>query len=184
MQNHNARYFDVKHCCSCLGVASLPLFFWPETERESVMSRRKATILCIGDRWNDLIGRKVLLEQNGYSVLQATSSHEGIQLFLSQSVDAVVLEYLMPGMRGDLVAAKMKSINAQVPILLLSPYQPLPKQKLQSVDGFLPEIQPARTLLRMVQQLLDTSPKPFFHRWLDHWRVRNQTTHTLKASDF
>jgi len=32
----------------------------------------KATILCIDDHWNGLIGRKMLLEENGYKVLEAT----------------------------------------------------------------------------------------------------------------
>jgi CheY-like chemotaxis protein len=35
---------------------------------------------------------------------------EGLKLFLSH-VDAVVLDYQMPGMKGDVVAAKMKEID-------------------------------------------------------------------------
>ena len=87
---------------------------------------RKATILCIDDHWNSLIGSKMLLEQNGYRVLEATNGREGLQLFLSQAVDAVVLDYSMPGMSGGVVAAKMKHINSQVPILLLSAYGAIP----------------------------------------------------------
>ncbi len=70
-------------------------------------SRLKATILCIDDQWSGLIGRKMLLENNGYEVLEATGGTEGLRLFLSHSVDAVVLDYQMPGMNGDMVAAKM-----------------------------------------------------------------------------
>jgi PleD family two-component response regulator len=62
-----------------------------------VMSRLKATILCIDDHWNGLIGRKMLLENNGYEVLEATGGEEGLKLFFSHSVDAVVLDYRMPG---------------------------------------------------------------------------------------
>jgi len=56
------------------------------------MSRRKATILCIDDHWNGLIGRKMLLEKEGYEVLEAMDGKEGLKLFLSHAVDAVVLE--------------------------------------------------------------------------------------------
>ena len=49
------------------------------------MSRLKATILCIDDHWNGLIGRKMLLENNGYKVLEATGGDEGLKLFLSHS---------------------------------------------------------------------------------------------------
>lgn len=50
------------------------------------MPRRKATILCIDDHWNGLIGRKMLLEESGYEVLEATSGEEGLKLFFSHPV--------------------------------------------------------------------------------------------------
>jgi len=138
------------------------------------MSRLRSTILCIDDHWNGLIGRKKLLEEHGYRVLEATSGAEGLKLFRSHSVDAVVLDYQMPGMSGDVVAAKLKRINSHVPIMLLSAYEPLPKKKLQSVDTFLCKSQPPKILLSSLQHLLDGPPKPFFYRWLDIWRDRNQ----------
>jgi len=139
-----------------------------------MMSRRKATILCIDDHWNGLIGRKMLLEQSGYEVLEATDGDDGLKLFRSQPVDAVVLDYQMPGMMGDVVAAKMKRINSNVPIMLLSAYGPLPEKKLASVDKFLSKSQPPNVLLSTLQGLLDSPHKPFFSRWLDHWKSRNQ----------
>lgn len=138
------------------------------------MSRSKATILCIDDHWNGLIGRKMLLEQSGYRVLEASGGDEGLKLFRSHAVDAVVLDYQMPGMNGDVVAAKMKCINSQVPIMLLSAYEPLPKNKLKSVDSFLSKSQPPNILLSTLQDMLGGRPKPFFSRWLDHWKSRNQ----------
>jgi len=138
------------------------------------MSRARATILCIDDHWNSLIGRKKLLEQNGYEVLEASAGDEGLKLFRSRNVDAVVLDYQMPGMNADMVAAKMKSINSQVPIMLLSAYGPLPKNKLRSVDSFLSKSQPPNILLSTLQGLLNDQHKPFFSRWLDQWKNRNQ----------
>jgi two-component system response regulator ResD len=138
------------------------------------MSRLKATILCIDDHWNGLIGRKMLLEKNGYEVLEATSGSEGLKLFRSHSVDAVVLDYQMPGMNGDVVAAKMKRVKSKVPIMLLSAYGPLPKNKLEAVDTFLSKSQPPTALLSTLQDLLNRPPKPFFSRWLDTWRTRNE----------
>lgn len=141
------------------------------------MARSKATILCIDDHWNGLIGRKMLLEKSGYKVLEATGWDDGLRLFRSQSIDAVVLDYQMPGMRGDMVAAKMKSINARVPIMLLSAYGPLPKNKLKSVDTFLSKSQPPEILLSKLHGLLEGQHKPFFFRWFDSWKSRNQVTH-------
>ncbi|MGH9496428.1 MAG: response regulator [Candidatus Sulfotelmatobacter sp.] len=138
------------------------------------MFHRKATILCIDDHWNGLIGQKMLLEQCGYEVLEATGGDDGLKLFRARAVDAVVLDYQMPGMNGDVVAAKMKRINASVPIMLLSAYGPLPKNKLASVDSFVSKSQPPNALLSSLESLLEEQPKPFFSRWLDHWRQRNQ----------
>jgi len=135
---------------------------------------RKATILCIDDHWNGLIGRKCLLESNGYEVLEATCGDDGLKLFLAHPVDAVVLDYQMPGMNGDVVAAKMKRAKSHVPIMLLSAYGPLPKSKLAAVDTFLSKSQPPTILLSTLQHLLDNQARSFFGRWLDTWRSRNE----------
>ncbi len=136
------------------------------------MSRAKTRILCIDDHWNALIGRKMLLEQSGYEVLEATGGDEGLKLFLRNAVDAVVLDYQMPGMNGDVVAAKMKRINSLVPIMLVSGHGPLPQHKLLHVDTFLSKSQSPDILLSTLHGLV-ARPKPFFHRWLDHWKGRN-----------
>lgn len=138
------------------------------------MSRPKATILCIDDHWNGLIGRRMLLESSGYEVLQASDGDEGLRLFLSHAVDAVVVDYQMPGMNGSQIAAKMKRINSRVPIMLLSAYGPLPKNKLRSVDTFVSKSQPPKVMVSMLENLLDGRNKPFFSRWLDLWRSRNE----------
>ena len=138
------------------------------------MSRAKARILCIDDHWNGLIGRKMLLEQSGYEVLEASGGDEGLKLFRAHAVDAVVLDYQMPGMNGDVVAAKMKRIKSSVPIMMLSAYEPLPKNKLKAVDAFLSKSQPTDKLLSNLQHMIDGRTKPFFYRWLDMWRDRNQ----------
>lgn len=135
--------------------------------------RRKATILCIDDHWNGLIGRKMLLEKSGYEVLEASGSEEGLQLFASHPVDAVVVDYQMPGMDGSVVATRMKRMKAHVPIMLLSAFGPLPPNKLQSVDKFVSKSQPPSMLLAALHGLLAGRDKPFFHRWLHQWKMRS-----------
>jgi CheY-like chemotaxis protein len=138
------------------------------------MTPPKATILCIDNHWNGLVGRKTLLEKSGYEVLETTRGDEGLELFRSRPVDAVVLDYQVPGMNGAEVAAKMKSINAQVPIMLLSACCPLQKNKLRAVDSFLSKSQPAATFLCALQELLNYRPQEFFDGWIEGWERRNQ----------
>ena len=68
----------------------------------------------------------------------------------------------------------MKKFNSHVPILLLSAFGPLPQKKLRSVDKFLCKSETPTVLLSQLHEMLDVRPKPFFSRWLDHWKSRNQ----------
>jgi len=138
------------------------------------MARLEKTILCIDNHWNELISRKMFLESNDYRVLEATSGDEGLKLFVDHRVDAVVLDYQMPGMNGDVVAARMKQLKSYIPILLLSAYGPLPEKKLKAVDTFLTKSQGSKVLLSALQDLFASRPKPFFHRWFDTWKGRHQ----------
>jgi CheY-like chemotaxis protein len=137
------------------------------------MPRAKATILCVDDHWNDLIERKALLERNCFEVLDATSWEEGLELFLDHTVHVVILDYQLTGMAGDVVAAMMKRLKPHIPILLLSAYGPLPEKKLRAVDAFLCKSEGTRRLVSALQSLLEERSKPFFHRWLEHWKSRN-----------
>ena len=138
------------------------------------MLRRKPTILCIDDEWNQLIGYKELLEGTGYKVLAATNGGDGLEMFHSNSVDAVILDYRMPGMNGDQVALRMKGMKSQVPIMLLSGCQGLSKSKLKCVDASLTKGQSPATLLSTLDDLLNRQ-SPFFHEWLSSWRSNDHS---------
>lgn len=138
------------------------------------MTRLRRTILCIDDHWNALIARKMLLESKGYRVLESTDAEEGFDLFLGHAVDVVVVDYQMPGVGGDVIATKMKKSKPYVPIVLLSSFGPLPGHKLTAIDVFLTKSQEPKALLPCLQVLMNRRPKPFFHRWFDHWKSRNQ----------
>ena len=91
-------------------------------------------LLCIDDEPIGLRVRKMLLEREGYEVLTALSGPEGLQLFANNMIEAVVLDYSMPEMNGDEVAAAMKNLKPEVKILLLSAYVDLPNEALTHVD--------------------------------------------------
>lgn len=138
------------------------------------MSGPKATVLCVDDHWKDLIERKTLLEQNGFAVLETTGWEESLKVFLGRTVHAVILDYQLPGMNGDMVAAMMKRLKPHIPIILLSAYGPLPKKKLRPVDAFVYKSDGKRMLVATLRELLGERSRSFFDRWLDHWKSRNQ----------
>jgi CheY-like chemotaxis protein len=92
-------------------------------------------ILCIDDEQKGLQVRQALLEMEGYRVLTATSGREGLELFAANPVTAVILDYAMPEMNGDRVAAELRRLKPNVKILLLSAYPDLPQEVLALVDG-------------------------------------------------
>src|SRR5215467_16056886 len=85
-----------------------------------LMSGPKATVLCVDNHWKDLIERKTLLEENGFAVMDVTDWEESLKVFLHCTVHAVILDYQLPGVHGDMVAAMMKRLKPHVPIILLS----------------------------------------------------------------
>jgi len=78
------------------------------------------TILCVDDEPLVLASWAELIASAGYRVLTARSGFEALRQFSSQMVDAVVLDYEMPGMNGGIVAARIRRINSAVPIILHS----------------------------------------------------------------
>jgi CheY-like chemotaxis protein len=70
-------------------------------------------------------------------------------------VEAVVLDYSMPGMHGGEVAAKMRQAKPQVPILLLSAYIGLSTEVTDVVDLYMTKGEGAPILLEKLSSLLD-----------------------------
>jgi CheY-like chemotaxis protein len=98
--------------------------------------------------------RKILLERAGYQVLTAADGPAGLELFANQPVDAVILDYSMPGMHGGQVAGKMRQTKPEVPILLLSAYVGLPDEVSSLVDVYMTKGEGAPALLDKLGNLL------------------------------
>jgi CheY-like chemotaxis protein len=114
----------------------------------------KPVILCVDDTPSVLEGQKMLLEQNGYRVLTAKNGKEAVQVFLSHSVDLVLLDYHMPEMNGGMAAVRMKESKPDVPVALLSGDECLPLRDLEAVDCFMPKSEPIISFLEKVDYLL------------------------------
>ncbi len=112
-------------------------------------------ILCIDDEATGLLVRKMVLESKGYEVFTALSGPEGLELFAANPiVEAVVLDYSMPGMNGDQVAAELKRLNPKIKILLLTAYVDLPEEALKWVDKRSMKGVPPIAFLADLKQLL------------------------------
>jgi CheY-like chemotaxis protein len=110
-------------------------------------------LLCVDDEKVGLAVRRILLEANGYNVLTAEGGPQALVLFDAHPVDAVILDYSMPGMDGAQVAAEMRQRRPETPILLLSAYVTLPDEVMRLVDLSLTKGDGAPVLLETLERL-------------------------------
>jgi CheY-like chemotaxis protein len=115
-------------------------------------------VLCIDDELVGLRIRTLLLERAGYEVLSAAEGSQGLDIFARESVQAVVLDFAMPGMNGAEVASRMREIKPNVPILLLSAYVGLPAEVTSLVDVYMTKGEGAPILLERLNSMLSTPP--------------------------
>jgi len=137
------------------------------------MARRQKSLLCIDDNQSSLNICKIILEDVGYQVSTASSAREGLEIFASHVIDAVILDYQMPEMNGELVAAEMRRTKPLVPILMLSGWASLPESALQLVDEYVAKGDPVELMLLAVQQLLTRGNKRKPVRAVTQSRVAN-----------
>jgi len=118
------------------------------------MEHHPHLVLCVDDEMIGLQVRKILLERAGYRVLTAQDGFEGLEVFEKEPVEAVVLDYSMPGMHGGEVAGKMRELKPEIPILLLSAYVGLPVEVTSVVDLYMTKGEGADVLLEKLSSLI------------------------------
>jgi two-component system, OmpR family, response regulator len=126
-----------------------------ETDLRAAVNGRTPVILCIDDEPGTLKLRRMLLETAGCSVLVARSPSEGVQLFRSNQIDLVLLDYWMADMNGLAVAAELKQANSKVPIVMFSGFHPILDEFVGPVDEWLikDEIEPDELLVKVSRLL-------------------------------
>jgi CheY-like chemotaxis protein len=124
------------------------------------MAQNSHLVLCVDDELVGLRVRKILLERAGYRVLTAMDGASGLTIFEKEPVEAVVLDYSMPGMHGGEVASRMRQIKPRIPILLLSAYIGLPTEVTSLVDLYMTKGEGAPVLLQKLESLLQPVSTP------------------------
>jgi CheY-like chemotaxis protein len=118
----------------------------------------RPVILCIDDEDLGLEIRKIVLEREGFTVLTAHDGVTGLSIFESEPVDAVILDYAMPGMDGGQVAIILRQRNPEIPILMLSAYVVLPEHVMSVVNFSATKGDGAFSLVNKLKELLTNAP--------------------------
>ncbi|MFQ5705369.1 MAG: PAS domain S-box protein [Gemmatimonadales bacterium] len=93
-------------------------------ERDYSNWRGEGEILVVDDERSVLSVTKRVLRRWGFTVLTADDGTEGVEIYRNHcdKLKAVLLDFMMPIMRGDAAFAEMRRIDPRVPIVLLSGY--------------------------------------------------------------
>lgn len=118
---------------------------------ESSMHRR---LLCVDDDSAFRQFYKNLLASYGYEVTVAANGRQALKLFLSRKVDAVLTDLEMPEMTGAELAAKLKKLRPELPVLLISGSQSAQERPPAAVDVAVAKGTPTPKLVDQIEKLL------------------------------
>jgi len=79
-------------------------------------------ILLVDDNRDGLLVRRSLLEELGYQVKVANCGEEGLKLYETTNPDVVVTDFRMPHMDGIELIRRIRTLNANARIVLLSAF--------------------------------------------------------------
>lgn len=120
---------------------------------------RDQRVLCVDDDFDTLKVRKVLLTSAGYRVLTAISGAEALKMLNEGTqVDLVLLDYRMPGMNGDELAARLIERYPHMKLIAVSAVGQLPPAFLQMVEASVQKGHDPETLLSTVSTVLARPP--------------------------
>src|SRR5215467_149393 len=77
-------------------------------------------VLLVDDNRDGLLVRRALIEEQGIQVQIAENGEEGLRLFQSGNFAVVVTDYRMPGMKGTELIERLRQIDPNVRVVLLS----------------------------------------------------------------
>jgi two-component system CheB/CheR fusion protein len=96
----------------------------PKQGRPEAKLRGSGTVLVIDDEETVRQTAGAILKKRGFEVLEAENGHSGVNLLRehAEQISLVILDLTMPGMSGEQTFDHLRSIRADVPIVLASGY--------------------------------------------------------------
>lgn len=117
------------------------------------MSATSARILCVDDEEIPRTLRKLILEQQGYTVIAVTCAQEALEKLAEMSFDLVLTDQMMPGMLGTDLTKQIKATMPHLPVVIVSGVNELPLDAAYA-DRFISKIEGPAALFRGIAEVL------------------------------
>jgi len=95
----------------------------------------RTTVLYVDDNPKSSRLLSSVLEECGFQMITVNDPIEALGLCKSTYFDLALVDYEMPSMSGSALAQEVKFLLPDIPVVLLSGRQSLPKSKLAFVDA-------------------------------------------------
>jgi len=135
----------------------------------AMLERPSCTILCVDDNAAALEVRAGVLAHHGFDVVALQEERDALAYLADHAVHCVVLDYLMPEIRGDKLATMIRERYPALPIVLISGAVDDPED-IGGADLFVSKSAGHRRLLEALDEL---SP-----RWASNARSAEELTDT------
>ncbi|MFP4458208.1 MAG: PAS domain S-box protein [Candidatus Zixiibacteriota bacterium] len=96
----------------------------PKKQADKKIHKGKGRILLVDDISENITIFSAILEKLDYEVISTTDSQEALQIFKKQTnkIDLVLSDITMPGLTGIELAAVIKDIDSDMPVVLMTGY--------------------------------------------------------------
>ena len=130
-----------------------------EANQTEAPQRGRGTILVVDDEKESIDAAEVMLNALGYDVIRAQRGDEAIRLYRENmgSLDLITLDAIMPEMSGKEVYCRLKELNPDIRVLLVSGYgQNNQVEEIMSLgcNGFLQKPYDIHLLSRKVSEAM------------------------------
>ncbi|MGH9499429.1 MAG: response regulator [Terriglobales bacterium] len=114
---------------------------------------RCPVVLCVDDAEEILSFYQNLLGNYGYAVMVAAGGVAALELFQPtvSPIDAVILDFQMPGVTGLELAISLKRLDPELPVVMVAGSCP----RLEEMSPFVDSVIPKGTSMRMIADRIE-----------------------------
>ena len=118
------------------------------------MVARKTVILCVDDENTPRTLRRLILQRQGYEVIDVGSGKEALETLAQRRFDLVLTDQLMPGMTGTELTRQIKLATPNMPVVIISGVNELPAEASYA-DRFISKIEGPLALFQGIAEVLE-----------------------------